>query len=102
MQRIVGFALLFELYRKNEHSNPFLPFFLDSADSAEDACEKNFLRNVLVSTPSNQTFLKVTIEKKKNRSLSLSLSISNLYLHLFHIFATKKKKKKGEKDIYNL
>mmetsp|Transcript_30602 Transcript_30602/g.36071 ORF Transcript_30602/g.36071 Transcript_30602/m.36071 type:complete len:424 (+) Transcript_30602:138-1409(+) len=57
-QRLVGFSLLFELYR-NETANPFLPFFLDSVDSGDDQVEKRFLRNVLVSTPS---FLK-SIEK---------------------------------------
>jgi len=51
-QRLVAFSLLCELYRSEAGgANPFLPFFIEAVESSRDGCEKQFLRDLIVSPP---------------------------------------------------
>jgi hypothetical protein len=55
-QRLVGFSILWDLYRADAaggSTNPFLPFFLEALeDAATDASEKKFLAQLLASSAS--------------------------------------------------
>lgn len=57
-QRLVGFSILWDLYRADAaggSANPFLPFFLEALeDAATDASEKKFLAQLLVSPASRE------------------------------------------------
>mmetsp|Transcript_84002 Transcript_84002/g.237801 ORF Transcript_84002/g.237801 Transcript_84002/m.237801 type:complete len:449 (+) Transcript_84002:230-1576(+) len=49
-QRIVAFSILCELYRNDaQGTNPFLSFFLEALETSRDACEKQFLKDLLHS-----------------------------------------------------
>lgn len=56
-QRLVGFAIVWELYRADAvggSTNPFLPFFLEALDAAStDASEKKYLAQLL-ATPTSR------------------------------------------------